>query len=159
MIEVNAQWESEATFSETHDSFSDIASGVSELLSAVEAAGDDSTYQSLAESLEDLSAAASDVILGLEAPDNGEARVEAMDDWVRAVDSVDALVHGLTPTSSSTSTPVSADTTRIDAATATTAFANSEDEPLAADSGGWIPLVLLAIGVAYFLGRRHGSNS
>jgi len=166
LINANQLWESgEAPFAETHISFTQIAADVSDLRQAVEAqraqADDDAAYESLADMLDGLEVAAADVIAGLEAPDSGEARAEAMDEWLLAVAAFDSLVSDLTPpsTTSTTTAPTSTITSLEFSTTAESIPSAVEADSATGEDGGWILFAAAVGGIAYWLGRRHRHNS
>lgn len=112
------------------------------------------------EPYEELEAAASDVIRGLEAPDSGQARAEDVDAWLVAVGGFDSLVSELTPTTTSSSTTTVPDTTAVEVTTTSTAIPIAADDRTSSDgNSGWVLLVALAAVGAYLLGRRRGSNT
>lgn len=166
LINVNQLWESgEASFTETHSSFLQVAADVSELRQALESQpshrDDEDALESLAEALSDLEVAAANVIAGLEAPDSGQARAEAINEWLLVVAAFDSLVSELTLTATSTTTAVAtATTTSIEVATTVASIPTAvEADASTEDDSGWILLVALVGGLAYWMGRRRGPSS
>lgn len=167
LISANQLWESgEISYAETHNSFLQVAADVSDLRVAVEGqrtqADNGATYEALAEALEDLEEATAGVVAGLEAPDTGQARAEALDSWILAVVAFDSLVLDLMPTtttSSSTTAPTESATSLEGTTTSTSISTVVEAGSPTDDNGGWILMVIAVGGLAYWLGRRRGPTS
>lgn len=159
MMDANEGWEArETTYTQTHAAFAKVAAGVAELLAAVKTEvaqeNDSPALDSLFAPLEELLAAATDVIRGLEAPDSEEARREAMTSWLVAVGAIRPFVLDTTPTTVATTVASGPTDPRV-TATSVVAAPAEETSPPADNSGAWLVVVLVVAGLAYRLGRRR----
>ena len=109
-------------------------------------------------SLDQLQLAAQAVIDGLEAPDNGSQRMEAMNGWSDAVDSFE--VAASPPETTTTTTPLTTTATtpiqEVDNAAPDAAEGTPPaNDPTEAQSDTWVGVTLLIAILAYALRRRR----
>ena len=169
MLEVNRLWEvRETSYNQTHAAFSLIVADIDSQIAAIREIsylGEDAErLLSLEAGLVELKVAGEAVIDGLEAPDDGTARVEAIAAWLVAVDGLQEAAE-LEP-SATTQSPTTITSTAISpdepSAGETPSLASNDTETSGSSdssNAGWVLGALLAVGTAYWLGRRHQSNS
>lgn len=155
--QANQYWESRSiSYGETHSTFTEILESVEMQIEVTKAdlRGMDRTGQLslILIGLDDLRSSAQLLLAGLEAPDDGSQRREALVLWSMATAMLDSALAptALAPPDDSTTT-----TTLVVRQTASTSVVASEPAP---DRGlspaAWIGIAAL-IGAAYSLGRRN----
>jgi hypothetical protein len=169
MIETNRLWEArEASYSQTHTAFSMIVDSVDSQIAAIKEASyvkeEAERLSSIEAALGGLKLAGEAVIDGLEAPDDGSARVEAIAAWLVAVVDVQEAVEPEPSATTQPSTTIASAAIDVEepsvGETSSLALDDSETSGSSASSNaGWLLGAFLAVGVAYWLGRRHESNS
>jgi hypothetical protein len=164
MSAANSDWEDrEMTFQQARAAFEAVLRDL-ESQSAVLAAGPtpsslEAVLTPIQRSLNELQLAALAVIEGLEAPDDGSQRAEAISGWSDAVDAFE--VAAALPETSTTTKPISTTAPTPTQAVEGTSVEPVEDTqpvddpPRADPNDAWLGATLLIAILAYRLGRRR----
>ena len=168
MSSVNEQWdERTTTFQQTRGSFEAIVDDLEAQYAALEVESIPPSHEpvltKVQERLGELAQAARAVIQGLDAPDDGSQRREAISHWS---DSVEDFEAALAPPETTTTTKLVSATSPTATNPSQTAAPEADDqtpEPVEApatndSTAGWIGATALLAGLAYWLGRRQKNS-